>query len=66
MSTILTDRVLEDHPMGHQSLGCAWILAFAMLRTMAEQLDFAFELFDPIGESPQVGMLLRFFWKATG
>ena len=55
MSSILTDGLLENHPMGRQSLGCAWILGFAILRTIAEQVDFVFELFDPIDVSSKVG-----------
>ncbi|KAL8828408.1 MAG: hypothetical protein Q9191_002606 [Dirinaria sp. TL-2023a] len=51
ISNVFTERLIEDHPMGRQSLGCAWVLAFTFLRTMAEQLDFAFELFDPIESS---------------
>lgn len=58
MSTILTDCLLENHPMGRQSLGCVWILAFAILRTIAEQMDFAFELFDPIYVSSRVSVTL--------
>jgi len=53
ISSIITDRLIEDHPMGRQSLGCAWVLTFTFLRTMAEQLDFAFEVLDPINSSSQ-------------
>ena len=59
MSTILTNRLLESHPMGRQSLGCAWILAFAILRTIAEQVDFVFEILDPIDVSSQVSGLIN-------
>lgn len=51
ISRICTERILENHPLGRQSLGCAWILAFTILRTIAEQLDFVFEIFDPIHSS---------------
>ena len=51
ISDIFTEEVLENHPLGRQSLGCTWILAFTILRTMAEQLDFAFEIFDPLDSS---------------
>ena len=40
--------------MGRQTLGCVWLLAFAILRTTAEQLDFAFNFFDPIESSSYV------------
>ena len=51
ISSIITERLIEDHPMGRQSLTCVWVLAFTFLKTMAEQLDFAFEVFDPIESS---------------
>ena len=54
VSSIFVNRVLEAHPLGRRTLGCVWLLAFAMLRTMAEQLDFAFEIFDPVDASPSV------------
>lgn len=47
-------RLLHGHALGPRALGCVWILAFAILRTTAEQLNFAFEIFDPIDSSPQV------------
>ena len=47
-------RLLDSHALGPQALGCVWILAFAILRTTAEQLDFAFDIFDPIDSSPLV------------
>lgn len=54
ISNIYMTRILHSHALGPQALGCVWILAFAMLRTTAEQLDFAFDIFDPIDSSPQV------------
>ena len=54
ISSIYMSRLLGSHALGPQALGCVWILAFAMLRTTAEQLDFAFDIFDPIDSSPQV------------
>ena len=47
-------QLLDCHALGSQALGCVWILAFAILRTTAEQLDFAFDIFDPIDSLPQV------------
>lgn len=54
ISGIYMSRLLDSHTLGPQALRCVWILAFAMLRTTAEQLDFAFEIFDPIDSSPHV------------
>ena len=54
ISSICTESILENHPLGRQTLGCVWILSFAMLRTMAEQLNFAFEIFDPVDPSADV------------
>lgn len=54
ISSIYVSRLLDSHALGSQALGCVWILAFAILRTTAEQLDFAFDIFDPIDSSPQV------------
>ncbi|KAI9814315.1 MAG: hypothetical protein M1826_002281 [Phylliscum demangeonii] len=51
ISDIFTERIAEKHPMGRQTLSCVWILCFAILRTMAEQLDFAFQALDPIESS---------------
>lgn len=51
ISTICTANVLENHPLGRHALSCVWILVFALLRTAAEQLDFAFEIFDPTNSS---------------
>lgn len=70
VSNIFTERVLENHPLGRQSLGCAWILAFTILCTMAEQLDFAFEIFDPIDSTmplsiPKLDDLPLILEKAT-
>ena len=47
-------RVLGNHSLGRQALGCVWILSFAILRTTAEQVDFAFDAFDPIDSSSSV------------
>ena len=47
-SKISTDAILSNHPFGHRALGCGWIITFAQLRTIAEQLDFAFQIFDPL------------------
>ena len=54
ISSIYVSRLLDSHALGPQTLGCVWILAFAMLRATAEQLDFAFDVFDPIYSSQQV------------
>lgn len=54
ISSIYMSRLLDSHALGPQALRCVWILAFAILRTTAEQLDFAFEIFDPIDSSPHV------------
>ncbi len=54
ISSIYVSRLLDSHALGPQALGCVWILAFAILRTTAEQLDFAFDIFDPIDSSQQV------------
>ena len=54
ISSIYVSRLLDSHALGPQALGCVWILAFAILKTTAEQLDFAFDIFDPIDSSPQV------------
>jgi hypothetical protein len=58
ISSICTGRLLEGHPFGREVLGCGWILSFAMLRIIVEQLDFAFELFDPVDQSPGVRVYL--------
>lgn len=56
ISSICTQAVTENHPLGKGSLGCIWILAFAILRTLAEQLDFVFEAFDPVSTSVGVSV----------
>lgn len=48
LSSICSQRLRCDNPIERCSLGCGWVLCFGMLRTLTEQLDFAFELFDPI------------------
>ena len=50
--------MLEAHSLGHQTLGCVWLLAFAILRVTAEQLNFAFDIFDPIESSSRVSYSL--------
>ena len=60
VGSIYVDRVLEAHSLGRQTLGCVWLLAFAMLRTTAEQLDFAFDIFDPIESSSYVSYTLGY------
>lgn len=52
ISRICTENVMENHAMGSQALGCVWILAFSILRSIAEQMDFAFQTFDPTTVSP--------------
>ena len=47
ISRICTENVLANHALGNQTLGCVWILAFSLLRSIAEQMDFAFQTFDP-------------------
>ena len=59
MSGLYMERVLENHSLGRQALGCIWILFFAILRTTAEQIGFAFEIFDPINSSSSV----RQWWR---
>ncbi|KAK3176619.1 hypothetical protein OEA41_007942 [Lepraria neglecta] len=54
VGSIYVERVLEGHSLGHQTLGCVWLLAFAILRTTAEQLDFAFDIFDPTDAPPSM------------
>ena len=54
ISSIYVSRLIDNHALGPLALRCVWILAFATLRTTAEQLDFAFDIFDPIDSSPQV------------
>lgn len=54
ISSLYVERVLESHSLGRQSLGCVWILAFSILKTTAEQIDFAFDVFDPIDPSSNV------------
>ncbi|KAL9593230.1 MAG: hypothetical protein Q9179_006008 [Wetmoreana sp. 5 TL-2023] len=65
LSTICVRRILQDHSLGRQALGCVWILAFSLLRTVAEQLDFVFEIFDPLDSSPKV-ILLELLWFREG
>ena len=57
ISEICTRAVIANHPLGKGSLGCIWILAFAMLRTLAEQVDFVFEAFDPVNALLEVSIL---------
>jgi hypothetical protein len=52
ISRICTENVLANHAMGSQALGCVWILAFSILRSIAEQVDFAFQTFDPTTVGP--------------
>jgi hypothetical protein len=52
ISRICTENVVANHAMGSQALGCVWILAFSVLRSIAEQMDFAFQTFDPTAVSP--------------
>lgn len=54
ISRICTENVLANHAMGNHALGCVWILAFSILRSIAEQMDFAFQTFDPATLSPAV------------
>lgn len=57
MSSFCTERIIDEHPYGRESLACVWILAFSILRVVAEQLDFAFNVFDPI-QSPHGASIL--------
>ncbi|KAL8691226.1 MAG: hypothetical protein Q9218_003502 [Villophora microphyllina] len=59
LNDICVRRILQDHSLGCQALGCVWILAFSLLRTIAEQLDFAFEIFDPIDSSSKLPSIPR-------
>ena len=51
-------------------MGCVWVLTFALLRTMIEQMDFTFEIFDPINPAlgpkiPRLDNLPNILEKAT-
>ena len=51
---ICAHSVLENHSLGRQSLDSVWVLAFTILRTITEQIDFAFEILDPINSEVEV------------
>ena len=57
VSTIAMKAILEQHAVGQKALDNVWILTFALLRMMAEQLDFAFDIFDPNERTAQVSYL---------
>ena len=45
-SAAYAENVFVNHAMGSPALGCVWILAFPILRSIAEQMDFALQTFD--------------------
>lgn len=59
VSSIFTNRILHHHPLAGDTLQDIWVLAFALLRAMAEQLDFAFRIFDPADFLSKVGRSLH-------
>ncbi|KAJ9646488.1 hypothetical protein H2199_002537 [Coniosporium tulheliwenetii] len=59
MSSFCTERIIDEHPYGRNSLACVWILAFSILRVVAEQLDFAFNVFDPIQSHHGTSILFK-------
>ncbi|KAJ9668396.1 hypothetical protein H2201_001444 [Coniosporium apollinis] len=59
MSSFCTERITDEHPYGRNSLACVWILAFSILRVVAEQLDFAFNVFDPIQSHHGTSILFK-------
>lgn len=69
MSRICTKALIEDHPFGGRTLCCGWIVAYAILRTVVEQVDCAFQIFDPVSSEnlfvPRVDDLPFVLDKAT-
>ena len=51
ISDICTDALVHNHAFGARALGCGWIVAYALLRTVAEQAGGAFQIFDPVSAS---------------
>ncbi|KAL9617024.1 MAG: hypothetical protein Q9160_008141, partial [Pyrenula sp. 1 TL-2023] len=47
VSGLITYSLLDGHALGRQSLSCVWILTFAIIRLLSEQLDPAFASLDP-------------------
>ncbi|PVH85279.1 hypothetical protein DL98DRAFT_583874 [Cadophora sp. DSE1049] len=47
ISDICTKQVLENHPLKENSRRCVWIIAFALVLTIANQLDFALAILNP-------------------
>lgn len=52
-STLFADSLIESHPLGRNVVDSTWIMAYAFLRTLASQLDFAFQASDPRNFSPK-------------
>ena len=69
MNRICTDAVLGDHPFGSRVLGCCWIIAYAILRIVTEQIDSAFQILDPNPSDtvslPQIDALPSVLEKAS-
>lgn len=49
LSNLTTSYLLDMHSLRQKSLGSVWILAFAILRMLSENMDHAFSLLEPIG-----------------
>jgi hypothetical protein len=60
---------LDLHSMGTDALQCVWVLAFSILRAVAEQLDLAFHVFDPLSEAeafiPHIDQVPRMLQQAN-
>ncbi|KAL9103039.1 MAG: hypothetical protein Q9163_001869 [Psora crenata] len=57
LSKSVIRRITRNHCLGRQIFGCVWILAFAILRTLTEELEFAFDMLDPIDDSRTQSLL---------
>lgn len=53
-SQLLTSRLLHSHSLHRKTLRCVWILTFAILRSMTEQMEFTFDVFDLVDASGKV------------
>ncbi|KAL9632049.1 MAG: hypothetical protein Q9164_005549 [Protoblastenia rupestris] len=51
LSNTITRGLIQTHCLGRHTLGCVWILAFAILRIITEELDPVFDMLDPL-DSP--------------
>lgn len=48
LSNAITAHAIDNHPLGQQSLNSVWIVAFAVVRELAQEVDTILQVLDPM------------------